>query len=44
MMDTREKDTSIERCEVSVQDRPDKIECRLIIKMICRHGRLPIDS
>lgn len=34
----RERDTAVERCEVSIQDRPDKTECRLIVKMVCRHG------
>ena len=28
----------MERCEVSIQDRPDKTECRLVVKMVCRHG------
>ncbi|MCJ1393789.1 hypothetical protein MMC18_006665 [Xylographa bjoerkii] len=37
-VDARERDASIERCEVSIQDRPDKTECRLIVKMICGHG------
>ena len=39
MVESRERDTSVERCEVSVQDQPDKTECRLIVKMMCRHGR-----
>ena len=34
----REKDTDIERCEVIVEDGPEDIKSRLIIKMICRHG------
>ena len=38
VVDAREKGTSIEKCEVNIQDQPDKTECRLIIKMICRHG------
>lgn len=38
MVDARDRDTSIESCEVSVQDRPDKAESRLVIQMICRHG------
>ena len=38
MPDTRDRDTSIERCEINIQDRPDKAECRLIVKMICNHG------
>ncbi|KAI9798917.1 MAG: hypothetical protein M1825_004930 [Sarcosagium campestre] len=36
--DVRDKDTAIERCELSIQDRPDKTECRIVVKMICRHG------
>ncbi|KAL8939775.1 MAG: hypothetical protein Q9216_003162 [Gyalolechia sp. 2 TL-2023] len=36
--DAREKDTAVERCEVSIQDQPDSLECRMIVKMICRHG------
>ncbi|MCJ1281330.1 hypothetical protein MMC26_000649 [Xylographa opegraphella] len=34
----REREASIERCEVTIQDRPDKTECRLVVKMICGHG------
>ncbi|KAI4249259.1 MAG: hypothetical protein L6R40_000717 [Gallowayella cf. fulva] len=36
--DTKEKDTAVERCEVSIQDEIDNKECRINIKMICRHG------
>ena len=36
---TREKDTSIERCEVVVEDGPGEAKSRFIIKMICRNGR-----
>lgn len=36
--DVREKDTAVERCEVSIHDQPDETECRMIVKMICRHG------
>ena len=28
----------MERCDVSIQDQPDKTECRLIVKMLCKHG------
>ena len=28
----------MERCECYIQDQPDKTECRLIVKMVCRHG------
>jgi cell cycle checkpoint control protein RAD9A len=42
LSDSRDKDndTSLERCELSLQDRPDQAECRLIAKMICRNGVL----
>ncbi|KAF2501802.1 DNA repair protein Rad9 [Lophium mytilinum] len=36
--DARGKDTAIDRCEVSVQDRPDKTECRFVVKMVCNQG------
>ncbi len=36
--DVRDKDTAVERCECYIQDEPDKTECRLIVKMVCRHG------
>lgn len=36
----RDKDTAIERCECYIQDQPDRTECRLIVKMICRHGKV----
>ncbi|CAD6579613.1 MAG: hypothetical protein ASARMPRED_009203 [Alectoria sarmentosa] len=36
--DVRDKDTAVERCECHIQDQHDKTECRLIIKMVCRHG------
>lgn len=36
--DVRDKDTAVERCECYIQDQPDKTECRLIVKMLCRHG------
>jgi cell cycle checkpoint control protein RAD9A len=38
MLDGRERDTTLERCKVDLQEKPDQTECRLIIKMICRHG------
>jgi len=38
--DARGKDTAIERCEVSVQDRPAETECRFVVKMICPHGKV----
>ena len=36
--DVRDKDTAVERCKCHIQDQPDKTECRLIVKMLCRHG------
>ena len=36
--DVRDKDTAVERCECHIQDQPDKIECRFIVRMLCRHG------
>jgi hypothetical protein len=39
LQDARESETSIERCDLVIQDQQDKKQCRLIIKMICRHGR-----
>jgi cell cycle checkpoint control protein RAD9A len=38
MTDGRERDTALEQCEVDLQAKPYQTECRLIIKMICRHG------
>ncbi|KAF2799946.1 hypothetical protein K505DRAFT_293598 [Melanomma pulvis-pyrius CBS 109.77] len=32
------RDGSIDRCEVSVSDKPSQTECRFIIKMICNQG------
>ncbi|KAG9956911.1 Rad9-domain-containing protein, partial [Aureobasidium melanogenum] len=36
--DPRGGDTSIDRCEVSVEDKPNKVQCRLVVRMVCRHG------
>ncbi|KXL50958.1 hypothetical protein M433DRAFT_149219 [Acidomyces richmondensis BFW] len=38
MNDFRGRENSIEKCEVSVLDQPDEAECRLIVKMLCKHG------
>ena len=38
MSDARGRETAISRCDVSIQDQPDKTECRLIVKMVHRHG------
>ena len=37
--DSRGRESTVERCDVSVLDRPDKTECRLVVKMLCKHGR-----
>lgn len=34
----REKDTSIERCDVSIVDGPEESESRFVVKMNCRNG------
>ncbi|KAF2487848.1 Rad9-domain-containing protein [Neohortaea acidophila] len=36
--DSRGRETSVERCDVSIQDQPDKTECRIIVKMLCKQG------
>lgn len=36
----REKDTAVERCDVSVEDGEGKTKSRFIIKIVCRHGVL----
>ncbi|KAI4225694.1 MAG: hypothetical protein L6R36_003737 [Xanthoria steineri] len=36
--DMREKETAAERCEVAIQDDIDNTECRIVVKMICKHG------
>jgi cell cycle checkpoint control protein RAD9A len=37
-MDTKEKETALERCEFELQARADQTKCRLLVRMICRHG------
>lgn len=34
----RVRETAIERCDVTIQDQPDKTECRFIVKMVSKHG------
>ncbi|KAK1039745.1 hypothetical protein LTR33_015914 [Friedmanniomyces endolithicus] len=34
----RGRESAIERCDVSIQDQLDKTQCRLIVKMLCKHG------
>lgn len=36
--DVRGRENVVERCDVTVQDQPDKTQCRLIVKMLCKHG------
>lgn len=35
---TREKDTAVERCDVSIEDGEGNTQSRFIIKIMCRHG------
>ena len=35
---TREKDTAVERCDVSVEDGENNSKSRFIVKIFCRHG------
>ena len=35
----REKDTSIEKCEVSIEDGAGEVKSRFVVKMIAKHGR-----
>lgn len=37
-LDTKEKETALERCEFELQARADETKCRLVIRMICRQG------
>ena len=38
LADTRDKDTALERCEFELQAQPDLTECRLVFRLICKHG------
>lgn len=38
--DTKNGRTAIEKCEVSFEDDSSRPECRLLVKLICRHGVL----
>ncbi|KAI5248128.1 Rad9-domain-containing protein [Aureobasidium subglaciale] len=42
MSDPRGGDTSIDRCEVSVEDKPSKVQCRLVVRMVCKHEQLDL--
>jgi cell cycle checkpoint control protein RAD9A len=35
----REKDTAVERCDVSIMDGDGTEKSRFIVKIACRHGR-----
>ncbi|CZT50216.1 related to rad9 protein [Rhynchosporium secalis] len=37
---TREKDTAVEKCDVSIEDGEGKTKSRFVIRMTCRHGVL----
>jgi cell cycle checkpoint control protein RAD9A len=37
-LDTKDKETALERCEFELQARADETKCRLIVRMVCRHG------
>jgi cell cycle checkpoint control protein RAD9A len=38
----REKDTAIERCDISVEDGEGTGKSRFIVRIVCRHGMLSI--
>lgn len=38
ILDPKGKDTTVDKCQVTLQDRPDEAECRLIIKMLSNQG------
>ncbi|KAI9795597.1 MAG: hypothetical protein M1833_006918 [Piccolia ochrophora] len=40
--EARDRDTAIEKCELSIQDRSQNVECRIVVKVFCRHGKLPL--
>ena len=39
LVDSRDNDSSLERCEVSVKEGHDEKECRFVVKMIYRQGK-----
>lgn len=41
---TREKDTAVERCDISVEDGEGKAKSRFVIKLVCRHGMMSLYS
>lgn len=42
--DPRRPETAIERCDVSIHDGEESAECRLIVKMLSKHGTLKSSS
>lgn len=42
-IDFKDKDTAIERCVTQLFDSPDESECRLVVQMICKHGKWPFN-
>lgn len=38
--DTKSGRAAIEKCEVSFEDDPSRPECRLLVRLLCRHGVL----
>ncbi len=42
LLDARDRDTSVERCELSIQEGTQRAECRLVVKMFCKHGKSSI--
>ena len=36
--DAKRPETTIERCDVTIQEGEDTAECRLIVKMLSKHG------
>ncbi|KAI9671249.1 MAG: hypothetical protein M1829_004656 [Trizodia sp. TS-e1964] len=36
----KERETAIERCELSIHESSEKVQCRLVVRMFCRHGVL----
>lgn len=42
--DPRQRESGLDRCEVSVDYRSDQAKCRFNIKMIARHGKKPVSA
>jgi len=37
-LDSKDKDTAIEKCELTLGDKPTRGECRILVRFICKHG------